>query len=1319
MKKLKKKIYASLLVVGMTGVFTAGTFVAIEKFNVNHSSESDSNNFSKISSKLNADTDTSDSYLLPWNKLQNTSNLNSPIQNIAFDNSGSTYALLTSNSTTYKINSATVGTTVAEEFNRISYYKMLDGSRIWNHTDNALSTSVSANKYLAVAYVPSYLNREAFFVSIAKGTDNSYYAVLIKVSDGSKVQATKLTTVFSGDTKFYIGVNSVSNFNITVYGIESSSTTSGSTTTNSIKLTTANFTSTDTNVNNWTISNEKTISLDDNLINNYFIDSNKTNAGLTSKVAQYYTDSNFVYFVFQQNSLNGDNAINNYVTIMRVATGGNAVTINSNSLYSVNLSADQVSSMKTNTASNNLTATVANNSSRTTLILSGSNTTTYLYGNITNNSFNASTPATLLTVSSTDKAYIVSISALYNNASNVANGDFVALLSNNTAVRIRSDFSAITLLYNFNNLSANSNDSKLIFNLFTRPGDASWYAQMTDGSIVQFSGTNLVGQLGTNSINNRTEFVASSSLLSESEIPSNVLFQKVSDNGTSASESFQTFIKANASEFFNVSSYDSVFGQPIFDAKVSSITKIGDSNNYTVSINFYQNLRKITNGNIDSTNPTSVWLSLNSYTFVNTNCSITIADRNSVTAEITSLLPSEVTQENLEKILTIENAGNYLMYLEPNDAAGVLTVKIKSDAVWIDDKLLLNYTQSINIGSSNNPYFNVDVLNGLDSSVNLVTDEYLNNNALLKTSLTNKYSGTLPSAVTADDIINDFLIFGDAFSNRQLLTSGLIEKPLASNVQIYPIDSEGYLYVTVIIPKIGNKTNVRYSFVTAQVFKKDFTTNQNVFLDFINNQTVLNSTYTVGSGQAAATYNLNTLTPSSILSLINNDKSALFLFMDMSNYIFNIIAGLDENNKSVVTLTINPNDSLGTLTIGIRFNEEINGLLPSYSCEFSGFATSNTNQSGAPTTMPKFSWGNINVNAFDNLKPSQITPSYLETNFPSLFVFENSAQQLSHKIDVVPMSSSGAIQVTITFYDWWEQQTSQGTTHTIKIPEKSFSTVLTNGLKSGTQSSIDSIIWKSFYELTTSNAALTSSTASNALSLIESSAQTDLEKLQLVSNLSNSLSTSLAEEIQQNPDALSLSITPNDSQGTLSIYARIMMNGSTYNYSSILSGFTLQNADYSVSLALDTSDAALALKNTIPSNLTDEQIASLLNISLGNDLEKEVLTTYDDMQGTLKITVNLYKSGVIVASTERSYTGFATTPIRYDGTNVLIVIVAVIVPILLLLTPILYIILFKTRKDIKKLSKVLDVRLSEESKKKRCVEVNKVEDLLKLDSDRF
>ncbi|MDE6429286.1 MAG: hypothetical protein K2K18_02100 [Malacoplasma sp.] len=1319
MKKFKKKIYASLLLVGMTGVLTTGTFFAAEKFNVNYSSENNSKDFSRVSTKLNADTENSPSYLLPLNKLQNTNNLNSPIQNIAFDNSGSTYALLTSNSTTYKANTATVGTSMTDKFNRISYYKMSDGSRIWNHTDNALTTNVYAEEYLAVTYVPSYLNRDAFFVSVAKGSDSNYYTVLIKVSDGSKVQATKLSTAFSSDTKFYIGVNSVSSFNVTVYGIEATTTTNNGSITNSIKLTTANFSSTDSNVNNWTNSGEKTVSLDSGLINNYFVDTNKENASLTSKVIQYYTDNNFVYFVFQQNSLNGNNAINNYVTIMRVPTGGNSITLNSNSLYSVNLSSNQIATMKTSSNSNNLTARIAKNSSKTTLIISGSNTSTYLYGDISENSFNASTPTNLLTISSTANAYIVSISNLYNNASNISNGDFIALLSNNTAVRIRSDFSAITLLYNFNSLPANTTDSKLIFNLFTRPNDASWYAQMTDGSIIQFSGTNLVGQLGTDSINNRTEFVASSSLLSESEIQSNILFQKVSDDGNNASESFKTFIKTNASKFFNVSSYDSVFGQPIFDAEVGSISKVGNSNNYAVSINFYQNLRKITNGVIDSTSPTKVWLSSNNYTFTNENCSIVVAPRNEVTAEITSLLPSQVTQEELSKILTIQNAGNYLMYLEPNDAAGVLTVKIKSDAVWIENKLLLNYTQSIDIGSSTSPYFNVDVLNGLDSSVNLVTDEYLNNNSLLKTSLTNKYSGTLPSEITANDIINDFLIFGEAFSNRQLLTNGLIEKPLASNVQIYPIDSEGYLYVTVVIPKIGNKTNVRYSFVTAQVFKKDFTTNQNVFLNFINNQTVLNSTYTVGSGQAATTYNLSTLTPSSILSLINNDKSALFLFMDMSNYIFNIIAGLDENNKNVVTLTINPNDSLGTLTIGIKFNEEIKGLLQSYSCEFSGFTTSNTNQSGAPTDMPKFSWGTIDVNAFNGRKPSQITPSYLETNFPNLFAFQNSAQQLSHKIDVIPMSSSGAIQVTITFYDWWEQQEFQGTTQTVKIPEKSFSTVLTNGLDGRIQSSIDSIIWKSFYELTTSNAALTSSTASNALSLIESSAQTDLEKLQLLSNLSNSLSIGLAEEIQQNPDALSLSIGANDSQGTLSMYARITMNGSTYNYSSILSGFALQNADYSVSLALDASEAALAVKNTIPSNLTDEQIASLINISLGNDLEKEVLTTYDDIQGTLKITVNLYKNGVVVASTERSYTGFATAPIRYDGTNILIVIVAIIVPLILLLTPILYIVLFKTRKDIKKLSKVLDVRLSEESKKKKYVEVNKVEDLLKLDSDRF
>ncbi|BAC43809.1 hypothetical protein [Malacoplasma penetrans HF-2] len=1338
-KKLKNRLYISTLAISLTGTFAAIGSVALPSSSFNNSSSSE---ISSVSKNLNAATTTAatpratSEYVASWNiGTQDINNLNSPIQNIAFNTSNTQYALLTTAESKYDNSSYSITSRTTEEnvnFNALSVFKMSDGSLSWTKkaSDIKLSATrvtslVTGSKFVAVTYLDSYMDREAYYLAVVQGSDNKYYLVFLKEGDTTnfspekiKLNATGAGAASSSSTsQFYINVVSSSNWDINIYQIQTD--TSGSSNNlgvNLFDLKNNGSTSTTVSASSLSVSNNFA-SISSELLSSYFY---KTNgAKISSKLTKSFKDDDYVYFVFQQEPANVTAAdFNNFVSILRLPLSSHEITISSESLYSLSLSSQQVDVIL-GSAINNYrpSVAIASNGDQHTVILSSKNSDKYFYSVVEPDMFNNSDPATFNELTSTDSAYIVSVNPIYNSDSSI--NSYVALLSNNKAIRINSDFSAISLMYDFTTLNATT--SKLIFNIFTIPGDVNWYAQMTDGKIIQFNGTNLIGELGNTAVSNRRENSANVVLLQESQISSEVLFQKVTDNSNTsqASDYFKQYVTSNVTSFLQINSYDTAFGTPSFTADVKTVSKIGSTNNYSVTIAFSQNIRQMTNGSIPTTATSKVLFATQTYTFINENSSITVRDRGSVSASITGKLPSEITNADVASILNFQNVGNYSLTLDPNDTQGILTVQVKSDAVWINGSLETNNVQTITIGEENNPYFKVDLFNGLSSNIDLVTQDYIDQsaNAALKTTLTNKYSTTLASQVTAQNIVDDFLVYGNAFSSAQLTANNIIQRPTADNVQLYPMDSEGQLYVIVTVPKIGDRTNVVYSFTTAAIFRKNFTTNHNVYLSFKHNNTVLNTTHTVTTGGSTTETQLSTLTPSSIVSLINSNKSLLFYFMDMSNYVFNILANLVDNSNSEAVLTIAPSDPLGTITFTINFQQQIPGLDSSYSYTFSGFTTANTNLSGRPQQMPGFSWGTIQSTALNGRKPTDITSEYLEQNFSTLFVYTNNANQLDRDITVTPLNGSGGVLVTITFYDWWEEQTNNGQTTYVKLAQKTFSTIIKSGL-SQSREPINAVVWKSFYQLSTTNNAYTTGTASNALTLINSVATTELEKLDLLANISDYFRNNVQTALQSDPSALSLSIVPNDNEGTLSMYAVVKLDGQTYSYSSVLSGFNLNGVDYSVVLAQETSDAVQALKSSLPSNLTEQQIESLVNVSVGNGLTKNIQVTYDDIKGTLSLTVSLYKDGQVVATTTRDYSGFSTSTIVYNGTNALIIIAAVVIPIILLLTPILYISLFKNRRDIKKVSKVLDKRLSEQAVKKKVTEVNTIADLLNLETDK-
>lgn len=1232
------------------------------------------------------------------------SDLSAPRQNIAFNSTNSKFAVITSPTT-----QAAAATT---NYDGVALYDSNNGSKIWEGNASNLVTPSSGTSQQttgtikAISFLQGSLGREELLMVLIE--DNSSLKLsFVSTTNSNNTPTVKQTislTNGSGSTnngyQYFINVNNFLNLSIDICGIKNDSSSSIS-----FKYLNLNSTSSNNSFN--------LININSTIYSSFF----STN----SKINSFYFDENNYYFVFQQDKNNVQTVVepqlenNNVVTLMKVKKNFNStISIDSSNLMSLNLPTEYMTLL----SSGFFLANAIGNNGVNHLVLSKKQATTQQEETSTTNdlvivtyntaNFGSSNPfsikkLTINNISSTIST-ILSISPLYDNVGAISG--FISLTSDNKAIRFDVNFNSYEQYYDFSKLSGEQiKNGETIVNVYTKKNDATWYGQAATGTIYQFSGPNLIGKLESTQTE-RQEILASVGFIDEKNLSSSIIFQKAEDN-----ETFKNFINNNALSFLEILNDDPVFGTPVILATVESIQNVSGSSNKYVNIKFEQQLRKInTSGSIVQTE-TKVLLGYQTYTFINDNIKVSVKAKSEIPQSITEKYPSQVTQEEVKQILNIENASNYTIGLQPNDSFGTLTVNITSPYAWVNGQLKVNYIETVNIGTANSPYFMIDILNGLSGTVEFATDEYLEKQPELKSSLSIKYGSTLPSDVSASDILNDFIILGDAFSDRQLINQGVIEAPSASNVQLIPVDTDGYLYVTLTIPKIGNKTNIVYSFKTASIFKQNATSSQNSYLFFKTNEEVLNVDIVIGT----TTQKLSSYLPTKIAQQIQNDTKWLLYFVDMSYYVLNLIYdnSVDQSQKEA-SLEIQTNDGLGELTVGIRFKNKIPGLDSNvFSKTFTGFAKQGS--AGAPQVLPTFSWKNLSSTQFSGMTASEVTVEQINKISSLLYEENATAKNLAKSISVTPLNASAAVMVTLTYKNWWEKQSINGQETNVLLQEKTFTTILTNGIRSSKQA-LNTIVWKSYDELDDN---IKNSTADNAIQTINSSASTDLEKLQKLANLSDPL----IAEINANPQNLALSITSNNAMGTIDAFARFTINGETQSFGTTISGFNLESANYVVVLASDTSEVAKELKQFIPSQLTDAQIGSLVQVQLGNNFSRRITSSYDDIKGTLTVKVELFETLSnnetvdVIPAVERTYTGFKTNIPEYKGTNYLIVSLSIIIPIVLLLSPILYIVLYKNRKDVKKFSKVLDKRLSEQMKKKKNVEVNSIKDLLSIDND--
>lgn len=1259
-KKFKKVLLTSLLTTG----------IAVSGFSILNSlgNTSNTNNISYSDSNLQSATSSR-----ATSRAANLSSYANYHQYYTSTTSGNSYAILTGSTNT--------------TLDQITRYD-LDGTKIGQEVWTITKATIEGQSATGVQIKSiMYMNGTTDLIYILVSNNTSSWLLSANWSDGNNVAKVKEFT-----NKNYSTMYLSSSISKTIMLFESKDITNAA-------ASTLNY-----SIFNGEASTETsgTITIPDSVASSFF----SNNA---SELVDSYMVNGTVYFVYRQKTFtnqdanNQKTAVNNLATVFKVnksnLENSQNYSIGATEIGSLSLTADQAALFENNKAIS--VKAVNKDNSNFALVLSqeatdaNATSTKTIVGSFTETTLSASTTFTLNSYDLPTGGSISQIKPYY--VSSTLNG-FLALDSKGSKVIM---LDKTTLQPGASAFYSGTN----IQNVFTNSKQASWYFQNSTGTISELSGNTLVYADISQSNVQINEYAASVNVKTQSEVSASVLYRKVGTSTADIDQNFKNYIEGTSSykDFITVSNSDQRFGDPIITGEVVSITKKGTTNNYLVQIDFNQQLRKKATSTSNPTNGSKVTIASTYLTFTNDNANITAKQKNKVPASITNKKASEITDEDVVNYLVdMQNVGSYVINKTADDTKGTLSLEIIASNVWVNGNLVSTQTYNIVFGDSNNPFFMIDLLGGLDGSITGITDQYLENNATLKNQLLIKYSNSLPSEITADDILNDFVVLGNAFSDRLLINQGIVVAPTAANVSFTPIDSEGRLMVTVTVPKVGNKENVVYSFETATLFSKNVTSNQNVYLAFKTNEEVLNYTPEVTSGTANP---YKSYTPSQLASLINvtdvnTQIKNLAPFVDASNFVLNMLSQTDSNNQKLLTVSAVANDIDGYLTINFDFLNPLPGSSSkTVSQLFSGFTTKGNNTGSAS----QFSWGTLAENAFSGKYPSDITENDLSK--AGLFVYGGNTGQLQKNITLTPLNNSGALVVKIVFQNWKEMVTTGNVTKLTTIPEKSFETVIKNGLNT-TINTTNMVVWKSFDSL---NISYKNYTPTEVKTEIEKQGN-DYLKLKELADISSELDRKLSA----NPDAVSMVIDADETRGQINVTARISLEDYSTTLNTKISGFSIATSDYTITLSND--DALLNnLRKKMPSEITEQELGSLVSKSV-NNLRTETIKTFDDIKGTLTVTVNVYDAtgNNIVATTTREYSGFKTNVPQYKGTDWLIVALAVIIPATILIIPILLIVFYFNRKDKIKFSKKLDMRLSENKNKKKTVNVRTIKDLLDL-----
>ncbi|MEG2198351.1 MAG: lipoprotein 17-related variable surface protein [Malacoplasma sp.] len=1331
-KKFKKTLIPLMLILATTGLSSFALSTLFTNNNTTLSTEISSNKIMRNSSKAttgawqtNSNTASTTNNVIDQN-LSSSNKYdfeNLPLQNYAADFSYTGFAMFTSSTTANgNFDQITKFATQSQLKNFGSTDLITPGNVQWIVKSQDLATilSVQANQIQlkSMLYSPGGFGAHPSLFVLANCTEASKigsYVFRIMWNAASGPIGSETTPPAPGDYKLFQKISTDNNY-FNFLSLESPST-------NTIQVLRApkvTTLSSDLNIIFKTISEASSLTPDTPPAATYTYTIPTallaTNISVNS-VARFFWRLNSDMFVFYQDSTATSTSATTSGTWIKLAPlfNVNTLTITQEDILPLDLSTYYTSGIFSNNTTTPLIYNLVNISSDSyRLLISQSTTASVATGasKFVSISFSLST-----LLSSTNppvpsvhdvigtNIYFKNVEKMYGGANNANIVSYLALDSLDRVVKLDKNFSNPKIIYNFKQASLNLGNIPIIY---TKVGDSSWYALMSDTKFVQFLDSNLIGRWDQIASSTSLELAVNFDILNYDKIKPIVIYQKIAnDEGNGYSTEFNQYLGNSTSynDFMNITFVDPRLGGGLPNITVTpSAFSSQSSREYNITLTFKQTLRQLNpDGSIDTTGTSSEYtLFSQAYKFINAEGNVYGATGStgsgsnapSTPFEAPSFLknkfPSEITDADIRQyLIKYSNVPNFIISKNPSDLYGILDITINVPIMWKSNGvgsyfIVQNELITFGFGNQQQPFFKSNPLFGQNTSTTVIDENYINVDANLINKLTLKYSATLPSAVSFSNIVNDFIIFGTAFYNQSLINSGLIVLPTEKDVTLIPLDKEGQVLVRLTIPKIGNISNKELLFYTPKLFLKDPTANESIYFSFRNNEDVLNTNF------GSTNTKLSAQNPSLIAKYLNGYnnpnvvQTILNYFAIYSSYFNDLINNAALDGGNAINIDAIADDVAGTLDVQIQLQSTLpNSNIYRFERIFYGFAKSGTVPSNAPT----FSFANI-PNDLLGLSPSNISISQLEN--ANVFSMNDIAKSLQFTINLEPINTSGILGIKVVFYNWVESGNV--------TPIKEFSRYY-SGFRISKEP-VSMIAWKSFKEIDEKYRTVFPTFVVNS---IKSNEPTNLGQLLQFANISESIQLYL----RSNDSKLSVNYIPNDSDGTISIIATL--NGyltptNVVVLENKISGFNYIYVNTPISFESENSLKMQSLKSKLPSDISDDEVSSLYQITYLDDsptLEPSINIIKNNINGTLSVAIELKDptTNAIKQTNSIVYSGFSTLQPQKSTVDYLTLALVVVIPMILLIPPIIFISYFKNKKEIKRVSELLDKRLTDTEKK--------------------
>ncbi|MDQ0513597.1 hypothetical protein J2Z62_000035 [Mycoplasmoides fastidiosum] len=514
--------------------------------------------------------------------------------------------------------------------------------------------------------------------------------------------------------------------------------------------------------------------------------------------------------------------------------------------------------------------------------------------------------------------------ALNNNTSLATQPVYVGVNANGVLVGLDQDFHYLQQITIASQIPATAKILDITNN------GVNYLLHLSDGQILAYNNSGFVGNVGN--LANAIESAAPIAFIPQSQITNGAQFT------TKTFEEFKTEFEKNHAQFFvQHAQYNTVNYQPVYEFEfVKTPAPTDAAYHEEVTVNVYQKLRSLqADGQVNTTdtNGAKYFVGSNQYQLYSQDASVSLKDLSNTF--IPQTRPSDVAafynsannyQAAVRDLLQLSN-------VNVNDQANQknnLSIKLTAD----DVNLSLTITVSLGYARSGGAQVNDKTFtlkfDGFNRNGNLLQELTYTINPKPKETLAAQFSHKLPSSLTPQQVITNFIQLSDQLAKYP------------RTISIVPKNGNGTALITVSFNFIGknvflteNKTDRNVlvtsnsiTWETPQVFSFDPTLSDNVLFSFTPSEAILDKTVQYNR----TTKKLRELKPSEIAKLF---KTTTTNRIDrLSANLKTAIDDLGLIDASVVARDLiddvqirRVNDLLGSFKLFVRLKQSLPGSL--------------------------------------------------------------------------------------------------------------------------------------------------------------------------------------------------------------------------------------------------------------------------------------------------------------------------------------------------------------------------------------------------------